>query len=602
MMKKFFLLLLPFMIAIAPAQTPTVKYKLGLSQPWTHLLEVEVSYAGLPRSGETFDLLLPVWRSGRYVVFDFAGDVQEFSVQDEKGSALPWEKTDKTTWRIQKGSSTTVIAKYKIYANEVNQRTKEMDDQGAFLDGSAVFMYADRYRTVPLTLEVKPYGNWHATTGLESAMGAKNTFISPTYDYLIDCPLFVGNQLDVTFDAGGKPHVLSILGEGNYDTGKMVNDITKLVEANKEFWGSLPYERYVFMLQVSPQHGGGTEHINSTAMGTRPWGFANPNSYNGFLGLVSHEYFHTWNVKQIRPRGISPYDWTKENYTKELWVAEGTTSYYTSRMMIRAGLSTPSRYVDQLPGQIQGDRQRPGNSLQSAAESSFDAWIKYWKENEQSFNAEADYYDRGSDLSLFLDLEIRNLSKNKASLDDVMRALYKRFPWNGSGYTVDDFRTMCDEYAGSSLKQFFDDHVYGTKPLEWEKVLLYAGLEAKPRGEQKAWFGAFVRGDQPRLLRLTAGSPAYDAGLNINDEIIAMNGYRISANDFNSRIAEMKAGDVVKLSIMRSDKLREFNVTLINNPVPGYTVTKVSDPSPLQKAIYESWLMTKWDEEKKSGR
>ena len=596
-MKKFFLLL--FATATALAQTPTIQYKLGMSQPWTHLFEVEVSYSGLPRSGETFDLLLPVWRSGRYVVFDFAGDVQEFSAQDGKGSPLGWEKTDKMTWHIRKGSSTTVTAKYKVYANEVNQRTKEMNDQGAFLDGSAVFMYADKYRGLPLTLTVTPYRDWHVTTGLENAKGAKNTLTSPTYDYLIDCPLFVGNQLDVEFEAGGRPHVLSILGEGNYDTKKMVKDITKLVEANKELWGSLPYQRYVFMLHVSPRHGGGTEHINSTAMGTRPWGFTNTNSYNGFLGLVSHEYFHTWNVKQIRPKGISPYDWTKENYTKELWVSEGTTSYYTSRMMMRAGLSTPARYVDQLPGQIQGDRQKPGNKLQSATESSFDAWIKYWKQNEQAFNAETDYYDRGSDISLFLDLEIRNRSNNKASLDNVMKAMYERFPWNGTGFTVDDFRKVCDEFAGSSLKQFFDDHVYGTKPLEWEKVLLYAGLEAKSKTEQKAWFGAFIGGEPPRIRwQVAAGSPAYIAGLDLNDEIIALNGYRVSANDFNTRIGEMKAGDVVKLTVMRSDELREFNVTLVNNPVPGYTVTKVSDPTDLQKAIYESWVMTKWEDGK----
>ena len=598
-MKRILVVLLTILTAsVAFTQNPTIRYSLGMPQPWTHLMEVEVSYSGLPSSGQSIDLLLPAWRSGRYVIYDFAGDVQEFSAIDGKGSNLVWEKTDKLTWRVRKGTATTVVARYKVFANEVNQRTKEMDDDGAFLDGSAVFMYVAQYRGLPLTLEVKPYKDWHVTTGLESVKGSTNTLMAPTYDYLIDCPLFIGNQTDIRFEAGGKPHVLSIQGEGNYDTEKMVTDMTKLVEANKEFWGRLPYERYVFMLQVSPRHGGGTEHINSTAMGTRPWGFTNSNSYNGFLGLVSHEYFHTWNVKQIRPKGISPYDWTKENYAKELWVAEGTTSYYTSLILIRAGLSTSARYVGQLAGQIQGDRQRPGNSIQSASESSFDAWVKYWKGKEQSYNAEADYYDRGSDLSLFLDLEIRNRSKNKASLDDVMKALFKRFPWNGTGYTVDDVRKLCDEYSGSSLKQFFDDYVYGTKPLEWEKVLLYAGLEAKPKDEQKSWFGAFVRGDQPRILRLVAGSPAYNAGLNTNDEIIAMNGYRISAGDFNSRVGEMKAGDVVKLTVMRSDKLKEFSVTLVNNPVPDYTVTKLSDPTPLQKAIYESWLMTKWDEGK----
>ncbi len=598
-MKRILLLLLfcvvPFFLA---AQKVTVQYTLGMSQPWTHLMEVELTYAGLAGSDPTIDFLLPVWRSGRYVIYDFAGDIQEFSAKDEKGNILAWEKTDKLTWRVRKGRAAAVTASYKVYANEVNQRTKEMDDQGAFLDGSSVFMYVDRYRSLPLRLQVRPYKDWHVTTGLEAVQGSKNTFASPSYDYLIDCPLFVGNQNDVMFTAGGKPHVLSIMGEGNYDTDQMTKDMAKLVEVNKEFWGSLPYDRYVFMLHVSPRHGGGTEHINSTAMGARPWGFKNPSSYSGFLGLVSHEYFHTWNVKQIRPRGISPYDWTKENYTRELWIAEGTTSYYTSLMMLRAGLSQASRYVEQLGNQILGDRQRPGNLLQSAAESSFDAWVKYWKGKEQSFNAESDYYDRGADLSLFLDLEIRHRSKNKASLDDVMKALYKRFPWNGTGYTVDDFRALCSEFGESDFKQFFDDHVYGTKPLDWEKVLLLAGLEAKPRDERKVWFGAFVRGDPPRIARLVSGSPAYNAGLDVNDEIVAMNGYRISAGDFNTRIGEMKEGDIARVAVMRSERLLQFDVMLKNNPVPAYSVTKIKDPTSLQKAIYESWLTAKWDEGK----
>lgn len=595
-MKKTLLFLTPFFFVVfAFGQSPEIRYKLGMPQPWTHLMEVEVSYSGLPRSGATIDFKLPVWRSGRYVIYDFAGDVQEFSAVDGGGAALPWEKTDKLTWSVRKGNAATVVARYKVYANEVNQRTKEMTDEGAFLDGTSVFMYIDQYRSRPLTLEVHPYKDWHVTTGLESS--GRNVFTSPTYEYLVDCPLFVGNQTDVEFEAGEKPHVLSIMGEGNYDTKQMTKDLTKLVEANKEFWGDLPYKRYVFMVHVSPRHGGATEHINSTIIGARPWGFTNPNSYNGFLGTASHEYFHTWNVKQIRPKGISPYDWTKENYTKELWIAEGTTSYYTPLMMIHAGLSKGSSILNRLPGQIQGDRQKPGNTMQSATESSFDAWVKYWKGKEQSYNAETDYYDRGAKLSGLLDLEIRQRSKNKASLDNVMKAMYKQFPWNGTGYTVDDFRKLCDQFAGGSLKQFFDDYVYGAGSLPWEKVLLYAGLEVKPRDEEKVWFGAFARGDQPRIGRLVSGSPAYNAGLDIGDEIVALNGYQVSANEFNSRVGDMKEGDVAKLTVIRNGKLREFNVTIKNNPVPGYAVTKVKNPSSLQKSIYESWLMAGWDED-----
>ena len=582
---------------IAQAQTPTITYTLGMSQPWTHYYEVEVTFSGLP-SQKTLDVNMPAWRTGRYVIFDFSGGVQEFSAVDARGSSLEWIKIDKDTWHIQTNGSKTVTARYKVFADEFSQRTRGLDDQGGFVDGTSVFMYVDQYRQVPVTLKVKPYKNWHVTTGLERVKEGSNDFTSPSYDYLVDCPLFIGTQKDFDFEAGGKPHTLSVYGDGNYDSGKIIKDLKKIVELNKEFWGDLPYKRYVFLLQLSPNGGGGTEHINSTAMGTRPFIFQNPGSYRGFLGLVSHEYFHTWNVKQIRPHGISPYDWSKENYTRELWIAEGTTSYYGGLLLERAGYSTAASYVRGLAGQIRGNRMRPGNRIQPVSESSFDAWVKYWKGNRNSYNAESDYYDVGSDASMLIDLEIRNRSKNKHSLDDVMRAMYKRFPWNGSGYTVDDFRKVCEEFAGGSFKQFFDDFIFGTKPLQWEKALAYAGLDVTATEDSKPYLGvaAYDRGDRTSFYRVVAGSPAYNAGLNANDELIALNGYRVRSSELNDRIGEMKPGDVVTVTVMRDGMLREFKVTLASNPVPEYTVTKTKNPTSLQKAIYESWLKTTWDE------
>ncbi len=591
------LVLVLFLPFLAHSQTPSIEYSLGMSKPWTHLLEVEVTFSGLPQKTSSLNLLMPVWRTGRYVVFDFAGGVQEFSAVDGNGRTLAWSKADKSTWRIEKQQSTAVTARYKVYANEFGMRTRGLNDQHAFVDGCAVFMYIEQYRHLPLTLTVVPFRNWHVTTGLDTMPGERFKFSAPDFDHLLDCPLEIGNQKDFEFEVEGKKHVLTIAGEGNYDADTLVNDIATIVKANKEFWGDLPYERYVFMLHLSAD-GGGTEHINSTIMQTRPFVFKNRGSYRGFLGLVSHEYFHTWNVKQLRPAGISPYDYMKENYVKELWLAEGTTSYYGGLLLVRTGFIPDSLYLDGIAASVQGDRQRPGNRIQSPSESGFDAWIKLWKGNQQAYNSESDYYDRGSDVSFILDLEIRQRSGNRHSLDDVMRTLYKRFPMSSKGYTNDDVQKTAEEFAGRSLKKLFDEHVDGTTPIDWERYLGYAGLVLQAKdSERKPWLG-ILTSDQAgtaRISRIIAGSPAYDAGLNYGDEVAALNGYRVRSAELQERIAEFKGGEKVRLTIFRNDKLREFDITLRLQDVPAYKIVKVEKPTKLQKAIFESWLKTTWD-------
>ncbi|MBM4160833.1 MAG: M61 family metallopeptidase [Ignavibacteria bacterium] len=590
--------LLFFLSLRAFPQSPTIEYRLGMSKPWTHLFEVEVTFRNLPEAPSTVDLLMPIWRTGRYIVFDFAGGVQEFLAVDGRNRPLPWTKTDKSTWRIDKRRETVVIARYKVYANEFGMRTRGLNDEHAFVDGSAVFMYIEQYRNLPLKLTVIPYRDWHVTTGLDPVPGERFQFSAPSFDYLVDCPLEIGNQKDFEFEVEGKKHILSIAGQGNYDADTMMVDISKIVKLNKEFWGDLPYERYVFFLHLTSQGGGGTEHINSTIMQSRPFVFKNRSSYRGFLGLVSHEYFHTWNVKQLRPRGILPYDYMKENYVKELWVAEGATSYYGGLLLVRGGFSSVQSYLDGIAASVQGDRQRPGNRIQSLSESSFDAWIKFWKENEQAYNAEADYYDRGSNVSLVLDLEIRRRSKNRYSLDEVMRTLYKRFPLTGSGYTNDDVQKIAEEFAGGSLKEFFESYVDGTAPIDWERYLQYAGLVLQPKeSERKPWLGlaASDQAGRTRIYRVIAGSPAAEAGLNVGDEILALNGYRVRSSDLPERIAEYAAGGKVTLTVFRDDTLREFEVTLRPQDIPAYVITKTVTPTKLQKEIFESWLKTTWE-------
>jgi predicted metalloprotease with PDZ domain len=599
-MKRLSLSVLIFLFpALLFAQRPSVEYKLSMPQPRTHFFEVEIRFQGLPASPSSLDVLMPVWRTGRYVIFDFPGGVQEFSAVTGDNSPLPWAKTDKLTWHIEKKRSTTVVVRYKVYANEFGDRTRGLNDEHAFVDGCAVFMYIERYRHLPLTLTVVPYKDWHVTTGLETVAGDQFKFSAPDFDYLIDCPLEIGDQQDYTFQVEGKEHVLSVYGKGSYNPDTLIKDITTIVKMNKEFWGDLPYKRYVFLIELTPHGGGGTEHINSTIIGLSPSTFKNSNSYRGFLGVVSHEYFHTWNVKRLRPKGILPYDFTRENYVKELWVAEGTTSYYGELFLTRAGYVPASTSLDAIAHMVQGDRQRPGDKIQSLDGSSFDAWIKFWKGLQQGYNSESDYYGKGANVSLLLDLEIRQRSNNKYSLDDVMRTLYQRFPLaGGRGYTDDDVQKVSEEFAGSSFKTFFDNYVHGTAPLAWETALRYAGLDLQAKdAARKTWLGVWTsdQNGRARVNGVIAGSPAYEAGLDYGDEILAIDGQRIRSSDLQNRIAEFKPGDKVKISLFRGDELREFDVTLRLQDVPPYKIVKVEKPTDLQKAIYESWLRTKWE-------
>ena len=587
------LLLLFTVTTMTLSQQPVVRYTLGMSKPSTHLFEVELSYERLPADPGDLDLRMPVWRPGRYAVLDLAGGVISFSATDDRGNVLPWTKVEKSLWRVARGTATGVRIRYTVFANEFNLRTRGLNDEHAFVDGAAVFLYAEKYRALGVTLEVKPYGNWHVTTGLD---GGGTTFRAPEYDTFIDCPLEIGNQKDVPFDVDGVPHVLSIFGEGNWDADVMVRDMTKIIRTTISVWGDVPYRRYVFLLHCTPSSGGGTEHLNSTIMGTRPFIFKNPDSYRGFLGLVSHEYFHTWNVKQLRPRGITPYDYTKENYVTELWVAEGTTSYYDELLLVRAGLKSPDKHLETIQNMIMNDRQRPGNAVQSLSESSFDSWIKYNRSTQQAFNTESDFYDKGASVSMLLDLEIRQRTKNAHSLDEVLRALYRKFPL-GAGYEEADLVSMIRSVSGEDLEAFFADYVRGTTALPWESALAAAGLDVIGRDSiAKPWIGLTTSDadGRTRVTRVVAGSPAYDAGLDLADEVVAINGFRAKSADLTDRVGELKPGEKLQLTIFRNDRLRECALTVGSQPVPAYTVARSKAPTEIQKTIYQNWLRSAW--------
>lgn len=594
LMKLYSIVVSLFLVIQMSIAQPAIEYTLGMSRPSSHLFEVEVRFSDLPEGKASLDVRLPVWRPGRYNILDLAGGVQDFAAEDGKRNPRTWEKIDKSLWRISIDGARNIVVRYRVFANEFNLRTRGLNDEHAFVDGAALFMYAEEYRRLPITIHVKPYEGWHVTTGLD---GSGSRFTAPDYDYLVDCPIEIGTQEDFEFEVEGIPHVLSIFGKGNWDADTLVRDISKIVQTTREFWGTFPYKRYVFLMHCTPTSGGGTEHLNSTIMGVRPFIFKNAESYRSFLGLVAHEYFHTWNIKQLRPAGLKPYDYTKENYSRELWIAEGTTSYYDELLLVRAGFQSSDKYLEQIASAIQVDRQRPGNTEQSLAESSFDAWVKYWRSNPQAYNYETDYYSRGAAVSMVLDLELRAMTGNRSSLDDVLREMWKRFPLDQSGYTVEDFRKVAEGVAGGSLERFFGDHVFGTKPLPWERMLGYAGLEVTTKDTMpKTWIGLGTSdvGERTIVNRVVAGSPAAEAGLDLGDEILALNGYRVRSADITNRVQERKHDEKVTLTFFRNDRIREITVAVDYNLVPAYTLKRSALPTEMQKDIYQRWLSTTW--------
>ncbi|MFZ4619167.1 MAG: M61 family metallopeptidase [Bacteroidota bacterium] len=589
-----FLFLYLFLLTVMTFAQPAVYYKLSMPNPDSHLFEVEVRIEH--HNGKTLDLHMPAWRTGRYMILDFAGGVQEFSAVDAKNKVLPFKKMTKDTWRIENGPSSSVTVRYKVFANEFNMRTRELNSEHAFVDPLSVFMYMDERKNSPLELTVIPYRDWKVTTGLEEVSGRPFTFSAPNFEYFGDCPLEIGNQHDFDFFVDGKKHTISIYGDGNWNSDTLITDLTKIVIANKEFWGELPYKKYVFMIHCQPNAGGGTEHINSTIMGVRPFVFSNPGTYKGFLGLVSHEYFHTWNVKQLRPKAIAPYDFSKENYAEEFWVSEGTTSYFDDLILLRTGHSDAKSYLEIINSMVNNERARFGNTIQPLAEASFDAWIKYWRGRQNSQNAESDYYGKGSQVSLVLDLEIRQRSKNKHSLEEVMRIMFKRFPLT-KGFTNNDLKAVCEEVTGGSFADFFTKYLYTTAPLPWEVTLQYAGLEVTAKDSVKRvalGVSTIDAGEKTRITNVTPNSPGAAAGLDYNDEIVALNGYRVRTADLNERIASMRSGDEVTLTIFRNDKLKTIKVILGYFGASTYTVKKTAKPSELQRSIYEDWLKEPW--------
>lgn len=630
-----FLSLLPSLIGGSPGLAQdAVRYLVDLTDAPTQRARIEMTFA--PPSGEgSVAVRMPAWRPGRYVILDPAGGIVRLSARDADGNVLDARKVDKATWDIERGRG-EITVEYELYANSLGLRTRHIDDSHAFLSGSAVFLYVDELRSVPHIVAFDAPEDWRVAGGLEftaDPSDSPRTVEAPDYDVLIDSPIEIGLHDRIDFEAAGKSHEIVIWPPGRrYDEERLVEDFTDLIEEQLAIFGRLPFERYVFLVHAGAGAGGGTEHLNSTIMqvpASRLEGsLTNNDDYRRFLGLVSHEFFHTWNVKEMRPSSMVPYTLQSENYSTLFWVAEGTTSYYDTLTLARAGLIEPKKALEDFGDLIDSSRNSPGSMLQSLSASSYDAWVKFNRRSADTSNTTVSFYSQGALASWFLDLAIRAETGGATSLDQVLRDLFERHPLARGGYSREDLEQALRRVTGRDWSSYFRDYIDGTRPLPFEDILSSVGLElvqkankpkngaesatggeaqesesddeeATPRSIADTGVSLQSQGEAAVVRTVRRGSAFYDAGILPGDELIAIDGRRVHRPDWNDQIGMLNPGQSVVLHYARHGELRERTIVVGERLDAKWTLRRVEEPTDAQKAAYSDWLGQDWPEDKK---
>jgi predicted metalloprotease with PDZ domain len=390
-----------------------------------------------------------------------------------------------------------------------------------------------------------------------------------------------------------------MFGEGNYDSLRLQKDMKRIVEECTSVFGSHPCKKYLFIIHNLASGGGGLEHLNSTTLQTGRFSYSNEGSYFGFLSLVAHEYFHLWNVKRLRPVELGPFDYNNENYTSLLWFSEGFTAYYDDLIVRRCGFTTPENYLSTLAGNFSYVSNIQGGKVQSLEESSYDAWIKFYRPHENSANNSVSYYTKGAAAGAIMDLSIRQATAGKKSLDDVMQQLYQKYFLDNDGkkgFTAADFVTVLNQTAGKSQQALYDQLIAGTDSIAYGNYLSVAGLRISDLNAKSpaVWIGVGSSFKENKLTISTVerNGPGWKGGLNVNDEILAINNFR-TGDDLSKLLANYTPGSTVKFTVARGGMIREIPVTLATSPAVKFSITPVSDAAPSAKEIYNNWLRIK---------
>lgn len=616
------------------AQLAPTEYRLDLADSKNHYMTISATIVTDPKADQT-ELMMAVWTPGSYLVREYARHIDSMEITDQDGNELDFAKSKKNRWIVKHGDAKKIQLSYRLYCNEMSVRTNWVGMQYAMINGAPTFITVAERLDQPHIVELALPRNWKRSATSLKRVNAAHRYQAENFDELVDSPIVAGNISVYPFTAGGIEHQLVNIGESGYwDGEKAATDLKVLVEEHQRMWGTIPYDRYLFLNMLS-ESGGGLEHDNSTLIMSSRWTFRDERRYTGWLSLASHEFFHTWNVRRLRPKSLVEYDYENEVYTDSLWIAEGITSYYQDLALVRAGLITEREYLDRLSGDVESVQRTEGRKKQSLTDSSYDTWIKYYRPDENSSNTRISYYSKGAVAAFLLDVKIRKLTDGKKSLDDVMRTMFERY--SKSGYTPQEFRDTANEIAGQDLSDWFRKAIDSTQELDLTEIDLLGiqvpkpalaakktseeadgtaeeseesaekddageaseeaakSEEAKPKGRR--WIGMRVSGsDKVTVASVTPESPAYQAGINHNDELIAINGFRVTGS-IDSRLKQFEIGDSIEMLIARRGKLMRLKVEIGARVTESWKLRFESRPSKKQKAQRKGWLSVDEEEE-----
>jgi predicted metalloprotease with PDZ domain len=568
-----------------------------------HLFNVSLAVAAPDPEGQVF--ALPAWIPGSYMIREFARNIVRIRAESG-GQPVELVKLDKHTWRAAPAAGPLTLH-YEVYAWDLSVRAAHLDQSHGFFNGTSVFLRVLGQDATPHQVDIQRPGdpaasNWKVATSLPE-LGARRygfgTYIAGDYDELIDHPVEMGDFALGSFKSHGIQHDIVVTGRvPNLDMERLQQDLKAICDTQIAFFEpktkKAPMDRYVFLTMAVGDGYGGLEHRASTALicaradlptTAAPKTAERSEGYLTFLGLCSHEYFHTWNVKRIKPAVFAPYDLQAETYTPLLWLFEGLTSYYDDLMLVRSGIISEAAYFKLLGKTVASVLRGSGRTKQSVAESSFDAWTKYYRQDENAPNAIISYYTKGSLVGLAFDLTIRAKTGGAKSLDDVMRALWERYgrdfyagkPGSGRGVTEKEVEALFDEVSGVRLKAMFDRYVRGTEDIPLAKLYAPFGIKlSDDRKNAKPSLDAGIGRDPlgAKLTQVHEGGPAHQAGLSAGDVVIAIDGLRVNGNppNLDQLFARYRVGDTVTVHAFRRDELLSFEVTLQGCRLPGITL------------------------------
>ncbi|MFN2432937.1 MAG: M61 family metallopeptidase [Gemmatimonadota bacterium] len=583
----------------AQAAEPMNEYTLGWENPATHLYDVSLTFS--VEGQDSVDVHLPVWRPGRYIRQNYAGNVQEFAATDARGRALDFHKSGLSTWRIAAGEDRgsdphRVTVRYRYYANTLDAGASLLGPAEAYFNPVNLFMYPEGQIFRPLRLTIEAPREWEIATALSRGDKA-NTFVAGDFHELADSPVIASPSLEsLTFTLDEVPYTIWF--QGRFEPGeyrdRIVPDVELIVRIQTSMFGGAPFDEYAFLFHLVPYpFGHAVEHANSSSYVIHDAAFASAQNYQGFLNIVAHELFHAWNVKRIRPAALWPYDYMQEQFTTLHWFTEGVTSYYAGLTLRRGAFTTPEEFLRHMGGVIDNLQRAPGRKVVPVALSSWDSWLTGYGQGNP--NISVNFYGKGQILGFLLDARIRDLTDGERSLDDVFRHLYETWYEQGRGVPEDGVRLAAARVAGESLNEFFEDFVHGTEELPYDALLRPFGLsvraDADPaRPEATLAIRTQPRGEHAVVASIDPDSPALAAGLDTGDQIVAVNGIAAPAQEWEALLAGVEPGEAVRLSVLRRDRLMELEVAAAGGGNERWVLERLDDTDERQERLFRQWI------------